>query len=145
THLAFLQNLNLATPAYQAALADLGVSGGSIGQPVREFLRYGNQRAAVAEPDPGVRYDLTPVKPREEPVLWYGMLELGTNSGVRTVIRTGGSLQVKDGARLEVGAAGARTGPRSVCAADIDGDFRIDFALAGERGLQLWMQDENGG
>jgi len=60
THLAFLQNLTLPSPAYQTALASLGVTGGSVGQPVRGFLRYGKPLVVVSAPDTGLHFELGP-------------------------------------------------------------------------------------
>ena len=58
THLAFLQNLALPTPAYQSALANLGVTGGSVGQPIRVFLRYQKPLVVVSAPDTGLHFEL---------------------------------------------------------------------------------------
>jgi len=60
THLAFLQNLTLPSPAYQSALANLGVTGGSVGQPIRSFLHYLKPIVVVSAPDTGIHFELGP-------------------------------------------------------------------------------------
>ena len=58
THLAFLQNLTQPSPAYQAALAALGITGGSVGQPVRAFLHFQKPIVIVSAADQGLHFEL---------------------------------------------------------------------------------------
>lgn len=67
TQLAFLQNQLTSAPDYQAALAELGLNGGSIGSPLRNLQKYCEPNPAVAPPDEGLTFASVPsgTKPDE--------------------------------------------------------------------------------
>jgi tetratricopeptide (TPR) repeat protein len=142
THLAFLQNLNLPTPEYQAALAELGVRGGSIGQPIREFLRYAMPPIVVAEADTALRWALA--EPAGEgPVEFFAALAFGTNARPNLVSISGRSLRISGFAEVTPGPT-TNAGRHSIAVADFNGDFLMDLAWIGETGLKIWTQSSAG-
>ncbi|HSG69803.1 MAG TPA: hypothetical protein VLA12_05280, partial [Planctomycetaceae bacterium] len=51
TEITFLQNLNLVNPRYKQSLEQLGVTGGSVGRPIRKFLAHDQPATVVADSD----------------------------------------------------------------------------------------------
>ncbi len=143
-HLTFLQNLNLATPAYQAALSALGATGGSIGQPVREFLKYRPPEVVVAPADGSLQFTEVPNTSLSAPPDLFLALALSAPPGVSLLSLANGTLRIGDQAELPVSGTPAALGRSSLCATDLNGDFRQDLALINGDGLKVWMQDSEG-
>lgn len=143
-HLTFLQNLNLATPAYQAALSALGATGGSIGRPVREFLKYRPPEVVVAPADDSLQFSVVPAPSISAPPDLYVALALSAESGVSLLSLVDGRLRIGSEGELSVSGSPAALGRNSVCATDLNGDFRQDLALVNGDGLKIWMQDSEG-
>lgn len=141
-HLTFLQNLSLATPAYQKSLAALGVTGGSVGRPIAEFLKYRQPPVVFAEADESLRFEETPADGISGPADLSLAFVLDEQPGADLVTLAGGTLHIGDVARLEIGESPSGVGRNALCAIDVNGDFLQDLSFVNGDGLKLWIQDE---
>jgi tetratricopeptide (TPR) repeat protein len=144
THLTFLQNLSKATPAYQAALSALGITGGAIGEPVRALLQYSQPEVAVSPADELLKFVLVPDASVSKLPEIYLALSLSTNRGPSVLSVTDGKLRIPDQADIPVSGPPSPLGRSSVCAADLNGDGLQDLALINGGGLKLWIQGQDG-
>ena len=144
THLAFLQNLSLPAPQYQAALAELGGGGGAAGTPVRQFLKYQQPETAISPADTALTFDLAPDSSVAATPDLYVAEILGTNGAATLVSLAGGQVSIGGRAAFPGPAAGEVLDRTALCAADLNGDGLPDFALADTNGLKLWLQQPDG-
>ncbi len=144
THLTFLQNLSKATPAYQAALSALGMTGGAIGEPVRGFLQYSQPEVAVSAPDESLKFVQVPDATVSTPPEIYLALSLSTNRSPSLLSVADGKLRIPDQADIPVSGPASSLGQSSICAADLNGDGLQDLALINGGGLNLWIQAQDG-
>ena len=144
THLAFLQNLSLPAPQYQAALSELGGGGGAAGAPIRQFLQYSRPEATVSPADTALTFDVAPDSSVSAPPDLYGAEVLGTNGAASLVSLAGGQVSIGGRAAFSNPTTPEALDRTSLCAADLNGDGLPDLALAGTNGLKLWLQQPNG-
>jgi len=144
THLTFLQNLSLATPAYQAALSALGATGGSVGRPIRDFLKYRPPGVVVAPADGALQFAEIPEPSVATPPDLYLALALSAKPGASLLSLAGGTLRIGNEVELPVAGTTSGLGRNALCAADLNGDFLQDLALIHGSGLKLWTQDAEG-
>ncbi|HVU23137.1 MAG TPA: FG-GAP-like repeat-containing protein [Opitutus sp.] len=144
TNLTFLQNIVTATPDYQAALAAVGASGGSIGRPIRAFLTYRPPENVVAPADTALAFTEKPAANVSAAPGLYAALALSASSAPTLIALDNGKLRLADGAEFAVPADSAPADPDAICAADLRGDGLLDVALVDASGLKLWRQDRAG-
>ncbi len=144
THLTFLQHLNQPTPAYQAALSALGMTGGALGEPVRRFLHYRRPEVAVSPADDSLKFVQTPDASVSPPPETYLAVSLSTNRGPSLLAVSDGKIRISDQADIPVSGPSSRLGRSSVCAADLNGDGLQDLALIDGNGLKVWIQGQDG-
>ena len=146
--LTFLQNLVQSTPAYQAGLIALGVTSGSVGQPIRAFLYYRQPEIVVAAADESLHFDEVGDPLLSAPPDLSLALELGAKSGSSLLSFSGGKLHIGAGPELvlpvSASSAPAPRGRNTVCAVDLNGDFLEDLAVVDHEGLKLWTQNQDG-
>ncbi|HEY3854474.1 MAG TPA: FG-GAP-like repeat-containing protein [Verrucomicrobiae bacterium] len=144
TDLAFLQNLNLATPAYQAALSALGVSSGSLGEPIRGFLAHHEPENVIPAADESLAFEMLPdaaVSPAPD---FYLAEELSTNSRPNILSLANGKLGIRNSSEIPLPALRGTLSRNSFCVADLNGDGLEDLAFADGNGLKIWMQSADG-
>src|SRR5688572_5204795 len=141
THLTFLQNLTLATPEYKAALAKLGAPTGSVGQPIREFLKYPQPTVLVAAADTALEFEITADTNLTAPPQIYSAVLQGTNTAPTIVSLRDGSLLWNETSKTftNLGSTNA-----SFCAVDLNGDYTQDFVLLTDQGLSIFLQNNQG-
>jgi tetratricopeptide (TPR) repeat protein len=144
TALTFLQNLRQASPEYQTAMAELGLGGGSIGRPIRDFLAYRRPEVVVSPPDDALAFTVAPDAALPAPAGFYLALDLGAKNGASVVAATGDSLRLGGADTLALPATRGPFGRHAVCAADFNNDFLPDLAAAGATGLRIWTQGTDG-
>lgn len=146
--LTFLQNLVQATPAYQAGLVALGVTSGSVGQPIREFLQYRQPEIVVAAADKSLHFEDVAGPVLSTPPDLSLALELGAQPAPSLLSFTNDQLHLAGAgpeAVLPVSTSPAPRGRNTVCAVDLNGDFLEDLGVIGRDGLKLWTQTSAGG
>lgn len=141
THLTFLQNLNLATPAYQTALAALGAAPGSVGEPMRQPLRYQQPPAVPASADDGLQFTISTNSAKAHLHL---ALALGAKPEATLVSLSADKLHISGQPEISVSGISATPARSVLCAADFNGDFLQDLALATRVGLKIWLQNQDG-
>ena len=149
TRVAFLKNMLLREPAYRAALAEVTAPTAEVGQPVARFLRLRNPDPNPAPADQALAFTVQTAEDAA-PSTWIGtiVLEDGADAvlasvGVKglQVAGTPGNIACRGWSR----AVGENaTAPHTAAAADLNYDFRQDFALAGSTGLCLLRNDGGG-
>ena len=147
---AFLKNVLLRDPSYRAALAQVSTPREEVGVPLTRFLRLKNPDPQPAPADEALSFSIEPIPNAAPDASWIGAVSL-TGEG-NPVVVTAGSTGVRiagapDDARCHAWSGARGSGPLSrdgVAAADLNGDFRSDFALAGPAGLCLLRQDSGG-
>src|SRR5690606_5822954 len=142
--LAFLQNLVTPTPAYQAALASLGQTGGSIGQPLREFLAYSEPQVVVAPVDEALAFTLEPDPRFSAAPSFHAAWILDADSGPTLLSLAAEGLHIGDATVLPAPRGADAIRRNSLCAADFNGDARQDLALNTGDGLTMWTQSADG-
>src|SRR5688572_27664454 len=142
THLTFLQNLTIATPQYKEALAKLGAPTGSVGQPIREFLKYPQPAVLVAAADTSLQFDITTDTNLTAPPQIYSAVTRGTNSGANILALGNGTLHWNGTSQAFTNLISGTTA--SVCAVDLNGDYTQDLVLLTEKGLTIFLQDNRG-
>ncbi len=144
TGLTFLQNLRQAAPDYQTAMTELGLGGGSIGRPIRDFLTYRRPDVLVSPADDALTFAVAPTTSPIDAPGFPLALDLGAKNGASLLSAAERALHIAGGETL---ALPAEQGPRArnaICAADLNSDFLPDLVVAGAAGLQIWMQGADG-
>ncbi len=144
TGLAFLQNLNIATPGYQAALSALGMSGGSLGEPIRGFLAYREPENVISPADESLAFEMNPDLAASPAPDFYFAEELSTNARANILSVANGKLSVRNGTEIPLSGSRGTLNRSSFCAADLNGDGLEDLAFADGNGLKIWMQSADG-
>ena len=143
THLTFLQNLSLATPLYKEALAKLGAPTGSVGEPIREFLKYPQPAVLVAAADTALQYELAADTNLSSVPEIYVAVPRGTNNTVNIASLDNGIFRW-NGESYSLGIAPTPGTSRSFCAVDLNGDYTQELVWLTDKGLQIELQDEQG-
>ena len=149
TRVAFLKNVLLREPAYRLALAEVSTPRAEVGQPVRRLLRLKNPSPDPSPADDTLSFTTETLPNAAAGSFWTGAVSLTGGNPVVASATAGGLHLSGSGADLgcrawSAGTAKGSPGPDSVAAADLHYGFRMDFALAGPRGLCLLRQDGGG-
>lgn len=147
TEIAFLKNVLKQLPSYREGLSVVQTPAAQVGLLMTRFVVLEAPETEIAEPDPGLSYASAPVGENAdwaravymdrdaEPVLIRardGRLELGGDRSIPFPLGSGADAQDR----------GPR--PEGVAPVDVDFDFRVDLALAGDGGFRLFHQDSTG-
>jgi hypothetical protein len=144
TAVAFLKNVLLRAPEYRRALAAVSTPHVEVGEPIPGFLALRNPEPQPAPADAALTFvssDLDPAPASAVTPVWL------EGEGPPVVVAAGAGpprLVGAASAAFAAGASGARPGAFGVVAADFNYDYRSDLLLAGEGGMTLLRQDEQG-
>ncbi|HUG19690.1 MAG TPA: FG-GAP-like repeat-containing protein [Planctomycetaceae bacterium] len=146
TEITFLQNLNLVNPRYKQSLEKMGVTGGSVGRPIRKFLTHDQPVTVVAESDLGLSFKIDEQNHRAvRPDLFLAFPSSGERDSTLLSL-LGDELHVGTSAvlRLSVPAESRTPGPNSLKFVDLNSDFLEDVVFVGKSGLFLFLQGVDG-
>jgi Tfp pilus assembly protein PilF len=144
--IAFLKNVLLRVPEYRRSLAEVSTPREEVGEPFERFVTLKNPDPQPAPPDLALRFEIAPVPGIAGPMGFAGAVVLTEQAAPQVL--------TADGRQVRVGTrpAGAFPGGpravlptlRGVVAADLNYDYRTDLVLAGEAGLRVLGQKEDG-
>ena len=146
--LVFLRNVLLPTPAFQEGLARVSISTALFGEPFERFLALAPPSATPSPPDEALTFSLEPMGASPTPA-WTAVLTASLNgSDAPAVFAAAGSALARiDGQEASLpapAAAAPAVAPQGLLALDWNHDFRIDLLAAGDGGLRLLLQGEDG-
>jgi len=145
--LTFLENVSKNSPAYQEGLLALGITRGSVGTPIREFLVTPAPSVIAADADMDLTFELqrySNADVRPEMLIATSL----SNSGPATLVAVSSEkLHLGTTADMPFPNREPRhpVGRHAILPVDLNGDFRQDLALIGSGGLTIFLQDERGG
>ena len=144
---AFLKNVLLRVPEYRRSLAQVSTPREEVGEPFERFVVLPNPPPQPAPPDTGLAFAVERVPGVDGPVGFAGAFVRSEEAAPEVV--------TADGASVRVGAAVAGRFPggpratsptiRGVAAADLNYDYLTDLVLAGDGGLRILRQRDDGG
>jgi tetratricopeptide (TPR) repeat protein len=149
--LTFFENVSKSAPSYQESLLTLGVTGGSVGTPLREFVALAEPKPDAAEADLALTFqdqpDANQANPNEgrSTVLFLSAV-LSDDQPPAGIALRDNVLQVGTTIKLPFPHDGS-TAPVSVHAVlpvDLNADFRQDLVLVGSAGIAIHFQNEAG-
>ncbi len=143
THLTFLQNLSLPTPQYKEALAKLGAQSGSVGAPIREFLKYPQPEVVVAAADTTLQFELVADTNFTVAQELYLAVPRGTNAGFSIASLHNGIFRW-NGESYSLGNAPTEGRIGSFCTVDLNGDYTQELVWLTDKGLDIELQDAPG-
>ncbi|HEY2158839.1 MAG TPA: FG-GAP-like repeat-containing protein, partial [Isosphaeraceae bacterium] len=142
-----LRNTLSQQPAFRQGANAVKLPAGTIGEPIRQFLKMTPPRPEPSPPDEALAFTVEPISENGGRG-WNAVLAESMNGqGLPTVFVAGlGQLKNADGsgATLAFPDGGAFPTPHAILAADLNSDYRLDLALAGAGGLKLYQQKEDG-
>lgn len=146
---AFLKNLLLREAGYRSALADVSTPLAEVGRPLTAFLRLKNPDPEPAAADAGLTFTIEPLNEGPATGSWIGGVSLNGEGNPVIGVADAQGLHVPglSGAvtcRAGVTLPSARPLPDAVAVADLNYDFRTDFAVAGPGGLCVLQQGDSG-
>ena len=118
------------------------MTGGSIGEPIREFLTYRQPEAVAAAADESLKFVEAPET--ESGSDFCVALDFAAKTGPSVVTYSDGALHIRGLGEIPVPGPRAALTRNSICAADFNGDGLPDLALIDSSGLKLWMQSPEG-
>jgi tetratricopeptide (TPR) repeat protein len=149
TPIVFLKNALIQSPQYRAASAALTTPLSLLGEPLAQFVALENPDPRPAPADERLTFAIDATAPVPTAgVTWAGAVWL-TGDGDPVVIAAGtGEARLATGVALPFpGGTASPSAPRphSVIAADLNYDMRADLVFAGDGGLMIHRQNEDGG
>lgn len=157
TQALFLQNYLKATPDYHASYLTLVGDPSVLGDPVERFLKLPVPVSSPTPPDTALTFAAQPLPGVSGKGVWAAAtwLDGGRSTAgqpdqpirLTTLMCDGHTLHLADGKTLPFpgGPKAFPPGPNGVLALDINYDFKSDFALAGQGGFKLYVQNARGG
>jgi cytochrome c-type biogenesis protein CcmH/NrfG len=144
--IAFLKNVLLRVPEYRRALAAVSTPREEVGEPFERFVALKNPDPQPAAADGTITFAVEPVAGVPAPVGYAGVFVAGETAA--PVVLTADASSVRVGDRVAGAFPGGRQGTpptiRGVVAADLNYDYRTDLVLAGDGGLRILRQQEDG-
>lgn len=142
-----LQNTLMQSPAFQQGRDAVQLPTGTIGEPIRQFLKMTPPRPTPAPPDDALTFAVEPL-PEKDAGRWDALsVAMLTGDGLPAVfVANGRELRRADRAGETLPFPGGPAPPTShgVLAIDLDWDYRMDLVLAGAGGLRIFRQKEDG-
>lgn len=145
SQIAFLENDLKRVPAYQSARAAVAPPEEQLGVVLPRLLRMPTPSSSPAPADTGLTFAADTVA-TEDTWAWTRHATMAEGIPPDVIVANGNELRLETGlGRTETmpfpgGSADAPPSGRAVAALDVDYDFRIDLAAAGEGGLRLYRQ-----
>ncbi len=142
-----LRNTLSQQPAFRQGANVVKLPAGTVGEPVRQFLKMTPPRPEPSPPDEALAFAVEPVSDKGGNGWNVLLAESMTGQGPPSVFVAGlRELKNADGsaATLAFPDGGAFPTPHAILAADLNSDYRLDLALAGAGGLKLYQQKEDG-
>ncbi len=142
--LTFLQNLSLATPSYQAALAAIEGTGGTVGRPIRQFIKYHEPVVGVATADTALRFSTVADKSISATPAYYAAADINAKGAATLLSVVGDRLHVGHGPALVLPTSSTPRSRQSLAVADLNGDYLPDLIWVDHNGLKIWLADAAG-
>lgn len=144
--IAFLKNVLLRVPEYRRALAEVSTPREEVGEPFERFVSLENPDPQPAAADGTIAFAVAPVPGVPAPVGYAGVFVAGESAA--PAVLTADARSVRVGDRVAGAFPGGRQGTpptiHGVVAADLNYDYRTDLVLAGDGGLRILRQQEDG-
>lgn len=140
-HAAFLHNSLLRTPSFRSDLSRLRIPSQAVGEPLRRFLKMQSPTADSAPADTALAF--VP----ETPGKATGLKMLGLAPGDPPVVLSASAETIRwldSSARAVPSPASMPLGANGLLSVDWNNDFRLDLVAAGEGGVRLFRQEEDG-
>jgi Tfp pilus assembly protein PilF len=139
----FLRNILLRVPAYRENLDQIKTPATLVAQPLTRFLRLPSPGSEPAPPD--MQTSFSPARGVSHPggkVSWVGSLVMNDQSPPETAWADDHALHLASGATLPLPAGEGRLTSASIAPADLNYDFKMDFAIATSSGLKIYRQQD---
>jgi len=142
---ALLRNVLLQVQAYRDGLAAIQSPPEKVADLLTTFTLLKPSPAIPSPPDDSLAFAAEPVLVGQAAWSWIGSL-LQKGAGIpHIVVADAQTVQVQGGPALPFpGGSSEGPTPNGVAGIDLDNDFVMDIALAGEGGLRLFRQDTTG-
>jgi hypothetical protein len=138
----FLRNVLLRVPTYRANLDQIKTPATLVAQPLTRFLRLPSPNSEAAPSDTQTRFsgDRIASIPAAK-VSWIGALVMNDQSPPEAAWGDEKALHLASGAILPLPAGGGLLRMASIAPADLNYDFKMDFAIATGSGLKIYQQE----
>jgi tetratricopeptide (TPR) repeat protein len=140
-----LKNILAREPAYRQGLAAVHTPLGQVGEVIPRFLWLPSPRPQPAAPDQALTFAVEQLATDGGPWTWLSAVALDSEGALAVIMANGREVRL-DG-RMLLGLPSSLAiapGPNGAVGLDFNNDFKLDLALAGADGLQLWQQDSAG-
>jgi Tfp pilus assembly protein PilF len=139
----FLRNLLIRDVTFRRDLDALRPPAGTLGEPLRNFLRVKTPSSQPAASDIATRF--TPATPssivtESHAVAWAGVLVADAKATPQPVWSDSANLHIAGTTPLPLPQGTKRLSPHSIAFGDIDGDFKTDILVATNSGLRVYRQ-----
>lgn len=138
--------VNIAFPQSFAALQKSDKEGA--GEPIRQFIKLPPMPATPAAPDTGITFESAPLLSKGDTgkAGWAGVLIKDENGEQILLTADGKAVHLENGASLPFpgGPKAGPPGPNGILSLDMNYDLKNDLCFAGNGGVKLYQQAENG-
>jgi hypothetical protein len=142
-----LRNTLAQQPAFRQGANAVKLPPGTVGEPIRRFLKMAPPKAEPAEPDEHMAFTVGPISDKGGDG-WDALIAAYmTGQGTPSVfVANGRELKAADGSGASAAfpGAGSAPSPHGILAVDLNSDYRLDLVLEGAGGLKLYQQKEDG-
>ena len=143
-----LQNTLMQQPAFRQGVAAVLLPTGTVGEPIRQFLKMTPPKSTPAPPDNALTFAVGPLAAGSGDH-WdsLSVVRLTAQGSPAVFVANGRELRRADGTgeALPFPGGSAPPSPHGVLALDLNSDYRMDFVLVGSGGLRIFQQKEDGG
>ncbi|HEY6991983.1 MAG TPA: FG-GAP-like repeat-containing protein [Bryobacteraceae bacterium] len=139
----FLRNILLRVPTYRENLDRIRTPATLVAEPITRFLRLPSPSSEPAPPD--TQTSFRPERSASLPtakISWVGSLVNNDQSPPAIAWADDLALHLTSGAMLPLPPGKGRLTMSSVASADLDYDFKMDFAIATGSGLKIYRQQD---
>jgi cytochrome c-type biogenesis protein CcmH/NrfG len=141
-----LKNVLMRDATYRQGHAAIQTPIGQEGEVIPRFLRLPAPQSHPAAPDIGLTFAVEHLPAGGETWAWINAVALDGESAPVVMMANGHELRVKEGVVLDFPGGPTAQPPAldGIVWLDVNGDFKMDLALAGAGGLALFRQDDAG-
>jgi hypothetical protein len=144
--IAFLKNVLLRVPEYRRALAEVSTPREEVGEPFERFVTLRNPDPQPAAADGAITFAVEPVAGAPAPAGYAGVFVASDTATPVVLTADGRTVRVGDRVAGAFPGGPQNTPPtvHGVVAADLNYDYRADLVLAGDGGLRILRQKDDG-
>ena len=141
-----LKNVLMRDATYRQGHAAIQTPIGQEGEVIPRFLRLPAPQSQPAAPDVGLTFTVEQLSAGGEPWTWINAVALDGEGAPVVMMANGHEMRLEEGIVLDFPGGPTAQPPAldGIVWLDVNGDFKIDLALAGAGGLALFRQDDAG-